>query len=77
MPTAPVNPTTPGANTNILGAVVTPGQATTNDNHQKANQLPQTGNTDHNAESVVVVGLAALAGIFGLLGLKKKKREDQ
>ena len=77
MPTAPVNPTTPGANTNIPGAVVTPGQATTNDNHQKANQLPQTGNTDHNAESVVGVGLAALAGIFGLLGLKKKKREDQ
>ena len=77
MPTAPVNPTTPGANTNIPGAVVTPGQATTNDNHQKANQLPQTGNTDHNAESVVGVDLAALAGIFGLLGLKKKKREDQ
>ena len=77
MPTAPVNPTTPGANTNIPGAVVTPGQATTNDNHQKANQLPQTGNTDHNAEPVVGVGLAALAGIFGLLGLKKKKREDQ
>ena len=77
MPTAPVNPTTPGANTNIPGAVVTPGQATTNDNHQKANQLPQTGNTDHNAEPVIGVGLAALAGIFGLLGLKKKKREDQ
>ncbi|MCC4325106.1 BspA family leucine-rich repeat surface protein [Limosilactobacillus reuteri] len=40
----------------------------------KANVLPQTGN-DQSSNSVLGFTFAALAGIFGLTGLKKKKRE--
>lgn len=41
---------------------------------QKAQTLPQTGN-DHPNTSVLGFAFAALASIFGLTGLKKKKRE--
>ena len=40
----------------------------------KANILPQTGN-DQNSSSILGFAFAALAGIFGLTGMKKKKRE--
>ncbi len=40
----------------------------------KANALPQTGN-DQSNNSVLGFAFAALAGIFGLTGMKKKKRE--
>ena len=40
----------------------------------KANILPQTGN-DQNSSSILGFAFAALASIFGLTGLKKKKRE--
>ena len=40
----------------------------------KANSLPQTGN-DQSNNSVLGFAFAALAGIFGLTGMKKKKRE--
>lgn len=40
----------------------------------KANALPQTGN-DQSNNSVLGFAFAALAGIFGLTGMKKKKRK--
>ncbi|WP_304682997.1 MBG domain-containing protein [uncultured Limosilactobacillus sp.] len=40
----------------------------------KANALPQTGN-DQSNNSVLGFAFVALAGIFGLTGMKKKKRE--
>lgn len=40
----------------------------------KVNALPQTGN-DQSNNSVLGFAFAALAGIFGLTGMKKKKRE--
>jgi LPXTG-motif cell wall-anchored protein len=42
---------------------------------QKAtqNKLPQTGNDS----SVAVAGMGALLGMFGLLGLGKRKKRDE
>ena len=46
-------------------------------NKPAAAQLPQTGNEDAKAASLIGLGMASLAGMFGLTGLQKKRRSDK
>jgi LPXTG-motif cell wall-anchored protein len=45
-----------------------------NGNHNKTNQLPQTGNTNNEKAATLGFLFAGLASIFGLTGLRKKKK---
>lgn len=47
----------------------------TNEKHQQANQLPQTGNDEHKKASALGFIFAALANFLGIAGFKKKKED--
>lgn len=72
------NATAPQAdnNTTVTNKVAAPA----NNNKQSANttkQLPQTGNEANETASLVGLGLASVASLFGLGGLRKKKEADK
>lgn len=81
--TTTAHQTTPQAHTANIGSQqsITPQsvnkpseQQIVANNGTKANTLPQTGNSHNN--STAMIGLGLLSGMFGLLGLKGKKKQD-
>jgi LPXTG-motif cell wall-anchored protein len=48
-----------------------------NGTHKHADQLPQTGNDEHKKASALGFIFATLAGLLGIAGFKKKKKDEQ
>lgn len=62
--TTPAKPTAPSATVEKTANVT------------KATTLPQTGATDENGNALIGLALAGVTGLFGVLGLRKKKEDD-